>query len=278
MTTKKQTLQSHIIEQIISGIVKITDKIFDLYSQAAKWHEKSDMLEFENRHTNKANTMKKTGWFFLLFILMPLIACLDYTSVASFIDYLAKQNGGMIGTFIQFIGVFFFLLIEIGLGWFLASSKDKPLRRLLAILCATIVTVAPSGLVYVTYYINPEKTQLLFVKTLVLMIISILLHALIFLLIDEIWAGILFYKYRLKRWLHDKENPAKLISIEKSKLQKEFIDFDVYVVEESDNGARHLYNNRAWYLKEKFKKGDIEHETDLSDYNPNTSYAPSIHS
>lgn len=275
MNTKKQTIQSRIIEQIISGIIKLTDKMFDLYSQTAKWNEKSDMLEFENRHTNKASAMKKAGWFFLLFILMPLIACLDYTSVSAFIDYLAKSSGGMIGGVIQLVGVFIFLLLEIAIGWLLNYAKDKPMLKLFGIICAILITIAPSVLVYVTYYINPDKTQLLFVKTVVLMVISILFHALLFLLIGEIWEGIIYYKYRFTRWLHNMKNPAKLMTIEKDKLQKEFIDFDMYVMEDNNNGAKHLNNNRAWYLKQKFKKGDIERETDLSDYNPEVSYAPS---
>lgn len=261
------TFQNRIAEQITSIIAKLVGVYFELYSLIPDRQEQERLLDFQYRESSNATAIVKAGWFFLLFILLPVIGLFDYSSVLPFLSYLSAMSGSFIGTLIDIGGWLFFLLIELSIGWLLVYSKGKPLLRFIALVLACAITILPSFLIYTTYYITEDKTELLQFKTIALMVVSVMLHLLLFLVISEVWTAINHYAYLYKKWrLKQKDLKVQMKKI-KEQLQQQFTDFDTYV----GKGSTALISNRAWYLKKKFENGSNDY--DLSDYDPNTDYS-----
>lgn len=272
--TQQSTFASRLIEKVSSEICNLTDQYFEFFTQLTGWTEQKQELDYEYREHKQATTIRKTGWFFLLFVLLPAVGVFDYSSIALFIDYLASTSGGAVGTVIKFTGWMFFLLFELGVGWLLLYSKGKPAMRLVAILLAVAITIIPCYLIYTTYSITPNKTALLYHKTIALMAVSIVLHTLLFFVISEVWAGINYLVYTVKNRALTKKAPQQNMKGTRKELLKLYPDFDNYIQREHPENMASLIHNRAWYVKGKLQNGDTNDDYDLSDYNASTSYAP----
>lgn len=272
--TQQSTFASRLKEKITSEICDLTEQFFELYTQVAAWIEKKRELDFHYREYMQATTLRKTGWFFLLFVLLPCVGMFDYSSIAAFINYLAFTSGGIVGTIIKFTGWMSFLLFELGVGFFLIYSKGKTVLRMFAIMLAIGITVIPCYLIYTTYSITPNKTTLLYHKTIALMAVSVTLHTLLFFLITEVWAGINHLVYTIKNRAVAKKDPYRNMKTVRKELLKLYPDFDNYILAEHPENVASLLHNRAWYVKAKLQNGNTNDDYDLSGYNPSHSYAP----
>lgn len=265
----------YIIKNLRNSIVEQTDLIFELFGRYHAWTVQEKEIEFHYRDNIYATSLRKVGWYFLLFVLVPGIPVFDYASITSFLEYLTHASGPIIGLAIKFGGWLMFLILELAIGWLLFYARTFGIKRWLVKLLAVIITLIPAVLIATTYIITPEKTTLLLSKTLTLMFVSIVLHVLVLLLSKEIWSAILHIVYKKRKKQHDNNNPHKEMKRAKKELILLFTDFDLYVVSNSNPKEYASYlPNRAWYLKKKFQTGGSVDEFDLSDYDPNVSYAP----
>lgn len=272
--TQQSNFANRLTEKITSEICNLTDQFFEFFVQFDEWTGRKRELDYQYREHVQATTLRKTGWFFLVFVLLPLVGIFDYSSIASFINYLAFTSGGIIGTIIKVVGWAFFLLFELGIGWLIVYSKDNPALKVLAIILAVVMTLLPSYLIYTTYSITEHKTPLLYHKTIALIVVSIVLHALLFLVISEVWAAINYLVYTMKNRKLEKSNPQQNMKDTRKELLTLYPDFDHYIVRENPENLATLLHNRAWYVKGKLQNGDANDDYDLSDYNASTSYAP----
>lgn len=280
MQTNKnpQTFHNRLIATITNSISKLTDRYFELYYQLSPFNESREELRFQYREHIKATVIRKTGWCFLL-LLTLLMIIYDYASIKLFIEYLAMSAGGLIGLLISLTGGAMFILFELGIGFLLIQSKNKPHLRTLAKILAMVMICVPAYLIYTTYLIDENKTALLFHKTIALMVVSLVIHSLFFLLISEIWEAINYYfGYLIKEYKMKKNDPNKKMKEAKAELQDLYPDLDRYALIENYEAVAILAHNRAWYLKAKLQNGNTDDDYDLSDYDPEKSYAPTAHS
>lgn len=269
-----KSFEMRLVDKIVATINTASNKLFDLYRELQAWNERKTELEFHYRDYTTTSSAKKNGRLFLLLILLPTLGVIDYASISQFIDYLAASSGsGLVSLIISFVGWIFFILLELATGWLLIHyAKDKPPLKVMAILLAIGLILLPSYLVYTTYDINPDKTALLYHKTIALIIVSIVIHTIFFLVVGEVWAGIHYFVYVCKCRLLDNKHPYKKMQVEVEKLQRSYIDFDKHTSQYPIEQKEPLLTNRAWYVKYKLTNGAHSQEYNLSDYHPEISY------
>lgn len=276
---KNQTnISDNFKDRLIGGMTKkismLTDKYFEFFHQFPGFNDKEQELNYKYRDFTSASTMNKTGWFFLVCILMPCLAIFDYASIKSFVDYLSFSAGGFIGSLLAGIGGTLFILLEIGIGFLILHSKGKPVLRVVAIMLAVVIVCVPSYLILTTYQIDPAKTDLLLYKTIALIVVSVIIHILFFLVISDIWAGINYYIYCIKLANLKRKNPIIGMKKIRNELQELYPDFDQYIRQDNPENVDKLINNRAWFVKSKLQNGSTNDDYDLSDYDPTFFYAP----
>lgn len=274
-SNKRQSFNNRVVEKITIAVALLTDLFFEHDSRLSAWNEKKRELDYDYRDSINTNSAKKTGWFFMLFFLVPCLGLFDLSSIASFISYLATISGShMVGAIISFFGWLFFMFLELGIGWLIIYSKTKPALRFFSYLLAGLVTIIPAYLIYTSYSLTPDKSPAMLFKTIALMLLSFIIHVLFFLLIVEIWAAINHNVYNAKNWVLHTKDPEEKMRLVKDELLKLYPDLDRYVVNGDVENVGSLLSNRAWYLWRKLRRGGIHNDYDLSDYDPNTSYAP----
>lgn len=272
MNKHYSTDNNHVLKQISKSIIELTDRYFDLYSQIGAWVERLKRLCFDFRDYIYATIMKKAGWFFILFILVPCIAMFDYSSIMPYIEYLSSTAGAVIGTIIKYTGFLMFVALEIAIGWLICNFRGNLVKNIITYLLAVVITLVPMLLIYATYAITEHKTGLLLSKTLALMLMSGVLHVLVLMLATEIWRGILHNIYKFKNRRLQKEHPHKEMQRVKKQLQEYFADYDLYVTAEGTTGTEAELSSRSLYLKQKFQQGKTGDEYDLSDYDHTKTY------
>lgn len=272
-----ESFETKLTDKLAKDINTNSNTLFELFGQLQKWEAQKRELEYEHRDYINADKPKKNGWLFFLLVLLPILALVDYASIAQFIAYLAHSSGGgFIGGILSLVGWLFFILLELATGWLMLHSKNKPLLKGFSSVFAIALILLPSYLIYTTYDINPEKTALLYNKTIALAIVSIIVHGIFFAVIKDVWAGIHYVTYLIKRKLHDGKHPHKSMKEVTEQLQALYQDFDKYTATYPLATKATLLHNRAWFIKRKITTGQYETQYDLSDYNQQLSYAGNI--
>jgi len=268
------TENNRIIEKITSGITQNTNQLFALYNKLPAWQDKQRGLDYDHRKYINATATQKIGWFFFLFILLFIIAGVDVCSISSFLEYLAlRAPNFIVKSIIYLLGWLIFIGVELGIGYIVLYSSDKPLLKFAAYLLAILITLLPAVLIYATYAMLDDGGIAILVRTIVLILLSIVLHVVFFLVVREIWEAITYYRYKVKNWFLMSSNPELKMDAATAQLNTLFSDFDCYVLKEHVGDIAPLIDNRAWYLKRKFQ-GHTSQEYDLSDYDPHVKYAP----
>jgi hypothetical protein len=262
------------VDGVVAKIIILTNQFFGLFDELVQWHAKKQQLELQHPEFKDVPNGKKTGWYFLLFGLVPLSTLIDYSSIASFISYLAASTGNSIAsTIISLFGFAVFIILELAVGWLILFS-NKPLLKIMGYVLATILIIVPAFLIYTTYQLTEVKTEALYYKSIALMTFSILIHCMLFLLIKEIWAGITYMTYRRKSAAIDRKNPINIMKNVRTEIQSLYIHFDTQTAGIASEQRTSLLPPRAWYLKEKLTNGISTDDFDLSNYNPTGSYLP----
>lgn len=271
-----ENFETKLAENLAKEINTLSNTLFELFGQLKKWVSQKRELEYEYRDYISADKAKKNGWLFFLLVLLPILGIIDYASVAQFIAYLVHSSGGgILGFILSFVGWLLFILLELATGWLLLYSKGKPVLKVFGIVIAIILIVLPAYLVFTTYDINPNKTELLYRKTIALVIVSVIVHAIFFAVIKDVWAGIHYVIYLIKNKLLNAKHPHTAMKEVSNRLQSLYIDFDKYTTNCPPAGKTTLLHNRAWYIKRKITTGVYDTQYDFSDYNQNTSYTGS---
>lgn len=273
-TIHQPSFETRLTEKATDAINAKSNEYFDLYEKTKTWVAKVTELDFRNKEYENASNSRKVGWCFLLCILLPITAAFDYSSVAGFLHYLSASAGGIVGIFIGFVGWLFFVMLELAVGWLIAYyAKDKPIIKVIGIIIAIGLIVTPSFLIYTTYAMSAHSDQLLF-KTIALIIMSLIIHAIFFIVISEVWSGIFYVIYCTRRRLMMGKNPQNRMKILKNSLQEDYSVFTRYAASMPIVQQVQLITNLAWYIKAKTTNSRTPY--DLSDFDPAINYAPAI--
>lgn len=261
-------------DNVIAKIIELTNSFFACFAELIVWQQDKKELELQYPEFREVSSGKKTGWYFLIFGLLPVSVLIDYASISSFISYLASSTGSEImSTIISALGFLIFLILEMAVGWLILFS-NKPILRIVGYVLAAIIAALPAYLTYTTYLLTPEKTEALYYKTLALMGFSVLIHAMLFLLIKEIWAGINYLIFGNRCRKLNRRNPIAKMKAIRAELQQLYVHFDRQAAGLPQEQYATLLPNRAFFLKEKLTNGVSTDDFDLSNYNPNASYIP----
>jgi hypothetical protein len=268
------SFEARLTEKTTDAINAKSNEYFDLYEKTKTWVSKVTELDFRNKEYVNASSSRKVGWCFLLCVLLPITAAFDYSSVAGFLHYLSASAGGLVGIFIGFVGWLFFVMLELAVGWLIVYyAKDKPIIKIIGIIIAVGLIITPSFLIATTYFMSTHSEQLLF-KTIALIIMSLIIHAIFFIVISEIWNGIFYVIYCTRRRLMMGKNPQNRMKTLKHSLQDDYTTFTRYAVSLPVVQQVQLLTNLAWYIKAKITNSRTPY--DLSDFDPKINYAPAI--
>jgi|GEM_PF-4299550 len=266
------SFETRLIEKTSNSINAKSNDYFDYFKKWETYNGKITELDFQYRDYANASSGRKIGWCFLLLMIL-IIAGFDYASVAAFLNYLSISAGGVIGWVLNVISWLFFVFIELATGYLIIYyAKDKPFVKWLGILLAIVLIITPSYMIYTTYELTEPKTNQLLHKTIALIGISILLHTLMFLMISEVWAGIFYVIYLVKRKVLAMKDPQKQMKILKKSLQEEYTVFTRYAASIPTNEQAVLLTNLAWYIRKVITNS--RNPYDLSAFDPDIDYAP----
>lgn len=271
-SNNQPSFETRVLETVTASIDAKSNEYFDQYKSVQSCEAKITELDFQYRDYCNAGSSKKIGRNFLLFILLPTVAFFDYSSISSFISYLVASAGSWVGAFIGLVGWLFFVLLELATGWVIVYyAKDKPVVKFLAIILAMGLIITPSYLIYTTYDITANKSDALYHKTIALIIVSLIIHTIFFLVISEVWTGIFYMVYIIKRKLLSTKNPLHKMKLLKKTLQDNYTVFSRYTASMPAMEQAKLLTNISWYIRSKITNSYDPY--DLADFNPSINYA-----
>lgn len=271
-SNNQPSFETRVLETVTASIDAKSNEYFDQYQKVEECESKITELDFQYREYCNAGSSKKIGRNFLLFILLPVVAFFDYSSISSFISYLVASAGSWVGGLIGLVGWLFFVLLELATGWVIVYyAKDKPIVKILAIILAIGLIITPSYLIYTTYDITANKTDALYHKTIALIIVSLIIHTIFFLVISEVWTGIFYIVYLIKRKFLSTKNPLHKMKLLKKTLQDNYTVFSRYTATMQTAEQAKLLTNISWYIRGKITNS--RNPYDLADFNPAINYA-----
>ena len=265
--------QSVLLMTIVASITKLANRYFELHEQLKSWTHNEKLFQHQFQHYKEVPLSKIIGWNFLLYLLLPVMAVVDYIGIAAFIDYMIATSNSMLIMFVlNVIGWLLFVLLEMGTTWIIMQYKDRPLVRTIGYLVAIVVALLPTVLIVMTYYLDPEPSTQLLIKTVILSALSLCTHALFLLFMQEVWNGIYYKIYCRKLKVMQRQSPKHTMQQVRHELVQNFLSFDNEAMDVVDDKKAKLLSNRAWYLKARLSNGNPEDDFDLSDYDAGTQY------
>ena len=275
MNTSQQPFEQRVLETTCAAINRESAAYLDTFKKTQSTDQSIVELDYQYKDYAVATAAQKSGWFFLLAVLMPALGIFDYTSIAPFISYLVASAGGFIGAIIGLTGWLFFTMLELATGWVLVYfSKGKPIVKAIAIALAIGLIVTPSYLIYTTYDLSANKTAGLYSRTVALIIVSIIIHTIFFVVVAEVWKGIFYYTYRIRRKILLAKSPEQQMKVQRKSLQEHYSTFSGYASVVPPLQQATMLNNLSWYIKIKITNSLEPY--DLSDFNPSINYAPAL--
>jgi hypothetical protein len=288
-------LFTYIVEALKETKNKITHLTENYYLLVQKFHEFERELKafrFQNKNYQGASAFKKSFWILLLLVGIPVLCLVDYASLKDFLAFLAFKVGEPLSNFINRFGFTIFFALELivgGIVLWLRKDREEGNASKFKIYSSYVLIfamiVVPMILIYTGYALDEYKTIGKYTKCLVLMTLSGVIHAAIFLCIDHVWHAITFLLFVIRKFFLMNRNPEKELRSIKPELRKLYNQFDDLILEYEDleesekKRVNTSLSNREIVLKEKLtntiKDDDYDLEDDTNRFN-NIKLIPSV--
>lgn len=274
----KTTSTSFIMTKLLAikdSIGRLTHRFYVLVKERTKYIEKIESFEIENEMYFNAPSGKKIRWILTLFFLIPIIIFVDYASLKMFIDFLRfNVSGNPFGTFLfDNFGIFIFFGLELFIAFAVAIINEKLevkpnffLSVLKYILMGFMIFI-PAGLILAGYLMAGQLVPGLFTKTLVLMVLSIVLHTAFFIFMDDIIHAIGYIVFNIKKLFLSYSDPESKLDDVKASLRKEYSAYDIELLRFKSMPDSALYHSKVDLSKrDQFLKDKLEDDDDGNDY------------
>ncbi len=288
------TSLNYQVSQLASKKQRIGRLTNDFFNQVREYHvykENENDFQVKNTFYAEANSMKRLRWFLALFIVVPVLILIDYASVYLFIEALAERLPTGFGkSVIITVSIFLFFILELAtilailrIEEILETKNSGGLRFLKYVLMITMI-ISPALLIYAGYSMQPTHIPGEGLKTLVLMMVSVVIHIFLFILMEDLLHAIIYIKYLVNKAIWKMKSPEpRLISLKES-LRREYNSYDLEKVKISTNPHVATYlptielNKRERFLKEKLEDSiednDYDEFTDTKRFTPKSPVPP----
>ncbi|MCF8267073.1 MAG: hypothetical protein K9I69_03235 [Ignavibacteriales bacterium] len=270
----KPKLKLNLLLQIKQRISHYTNEFYNLVRRLKEKEEANQEFFERNVIYAEADSMKKLRWFLALFIVTPILILVDYASVYLFIAALAERLPEGIGrSVIYAFSIVIFFILE--LATILAILKiDEILEThsnaglsLLKYVLMLIMISSPALLIYVGYTMEPVHSPGAGLKTFVLMIVSLTIHLIFFIIMEDILNAINYIKYKISAFFSRLNDIKPRLERLKEKLRTDYIKYDIEYINFSLDPDSTVYLSKVELSKrEKFLKERLEDDIDDNDY------------
>lgn len=278
---KTNTLM-YLVDQIMTikqNISHLTNEFYKFAKKAQQYNDDCESFLSRNSTYVLADNIKKLRWFLALFVVVPILIIIDYASVVLFIQALIERVPLGIGkTIIQSVSVLIFFVLELAtvLGILkieeqLQKGQNSSGLIILKNVLRLIMIISPALLILCGYLLTPFHTPGESLKIFVFMMISIVIHTIFFLLMDDFLHAINYQKYKINSRLLKLRNPeSSLISIKKSLITDFYpkYDFEMAKISSSPMAVEIEPYHQSLNLskREKFLKQRLEDNIIDNDY------------
>ncbi len=274
----KTTSTSFIMAKLLGikdNISRLTHRFYVFVKERSKYIEKTESFEIENEMYFNAPSGKKIRWFLTLFFLIPIIIFVDYASLKMFIDFLRfNVSGNPFGTFLfDNFGIFIFFGLELFIAFTIAIINEKLELKsnfflsVLKYLLMGFMIFIPAGLIFAGYLMSASIMPGLFTKTVVLMILSVIVHTAFFIFMEDIIHAIGFIIFNIKKVFLRFSDPESKLDDVKSSLRKEYSAYDIELLRFKSMPDSALYHSKVDLSKrDQFLKDKLEDDDDGNDY------------
>lgn len=259
-------------KQKISGL---TNDFIRLVKNKLEYDEKVNTFFIRNPEWDIYSNMQKILWMVVLFIVIPGLILFDYASLKPFVEYLQHLVGNNgIGRLLKIVGfaIFFILELSVCLGiirineYIEKDSSNSKWKIAKVLLAAAMITV-PSILIFAGYLLQKSPTSADGMKTFALILVSLVVHCILFLLIDSMLKAIAYIVFLIHEQSLKWQNPAKPIESCKKALLQLYLQYDVDVVRLSELPDATLYLSTLKLGKrEQLLRDKLEDELDEEDF------------
>jgi len=253
------------LKQKISGI---TNDFMCLVKDKLEYDEKVNTFLIRNSEWDTYNNMQKILWMVVLFVVIPGLILFDYASLKPFVEYLQHLVGkDGIGKLFKFIGfaIFFILELSVCMGIIRINEymeRDPNVKwKFAKFLLAVAMITVPSILIFAGYLLQKSPTPADGMKTFALILVSLVVHCILFLLIDSMLKAIAYIVFLIHKQLLKWQNPAKRIESCKKTLLQLYPLYDIDEVRLSELPEATIYlptiklGKREKMLREKLEDG-----------------------
>jgi len=252
----------------------MTNEFYNLVKKYKAYKESCDSHNVKNTIYEEADSMKKLRWFLALFVVTPILILIDYASVYLFIEALADRIPAGFGkSVIHTVSIIIFFVLELAtiLGILkieeILETKSKSGLRLLKYVLMITMIIAPALLIYVGYTMDPIHSPGEGLKTLVLMMVSLTIHTIFFILMEDVLHCINYVKYLISKSLLKCKNPEPRLVDLKEQLVSEYNKYDLETMKFGANPEAVGYRSTIDLSKrEKFLKERLEDDIEDNDY------------
>lgn len=263
-------------------IGRMTNEFYNLVKKYKAFKESCDAYNVKNTMYEEADSMKKLRWFLALFVVTPILILIDYASVYLFIEALADRIPTGFGkSVIHTLSIVIFFVLELAtiLGILkieeILETKSKSGLKLLKYVLMITMIIAPALLIYVGYTMDPVHSPGEGLKTLVLMMVSLTIHTIFFILMEDVLHGINYIKYLISKSILRFKNPESRLVELKELLRCEYNKYNMEVIKFSSNPEAVTYLSTIELSKrEKFLKERLEDDNDYDEFVDTKRYAP----
>lgn len=272
-----KTTISYLVAQLLAikqRISRLTNEFYNLVKKYKIFKEEYDAFLIRSAMYEEADSMKKLRWFLALFVVTPILILIDYASVYLFIEALVDRIPSGFGkSVIHTLSLVIFFVMELAtilailrIDEILETHSKSGLRLLKYVLMITMI-VSPALLIYAGFYMQPAHSLGEGLKTLVLMMVSLVIHTIFFLLMEDVLHGVNYTKYLISKSFWKIKNPEpRLVSL-KEYLRNEYNKYDLELLKiSSDPDAVTYLLTIELSKREKFLKERLEDDIDDNDY------------
>lgn len=272
---KKQTnFISTELQAIIDTLERLVERFIALLLLLKKEKEKEQMFMIRHRDVENVSLLTKVIYILVIALLTVLII-FDYSTMKNFIDYIHSRFSGNFAQVVTYTGVLVFIGLEILSGVRLELQHQKIERDGDVNMGYQVVTyglvlmsiLIPSIIIYTEYQLM-EDTEENYLKMVVLIIVSLVIHIVFFASVDKLLEAFTYIYFKIKQWFFKSGGIENSIRKLKPHLRKAYREYDRLLalysaLPEEDRQINHRLGEKELLLRNRLTNTFSSYEEDF---------------
>ncbi|MEI6681652.1 MAG: hypothetical protein WCO44_03440 [Bacteroidota bacterium] len=274
---KTSNLLSFVLTKILAIKQKIGRYTNEFYKLVKVYKEhQSDTAYFSARNTmyEEAESKQIVRWLMVLFVVIPILILVDYASLKLFVDYLQAAVGNQAGSgFLRTFGIFVFFILELATAFAVLKINEEMetrasfLYKVLKFILMIVMIGLPAMLIFTGYMLQSHHPVGSGIKVFTLMVLSLVIHTVFFVLIDDFLRSIGYLIYQIQKMVLYFKDPESRLEQLKTELRSLYGSYDLEHTRFSELPDSSKYTSKVELSrKELFLRERLEDDIDDNDY------------